>query len=85
MTSMYTNFTSLQKVESSTMTSYYSFKHAAHMRNLHLHDHSEEAELLIVTIILNPQYMSPNVSEEPLQYYFALGALVIQEVHSTYI
>ena len=55
------------------------------MRNLQLHDHSDKAELYSKIFILNPQYICQNGTEKPLQYYFALGALVIQEVHSILI
>jgi len=57
MTSMYTNYTSLQKVGSSNTTPYYSFKHAARMRNPKLHEHSDKARLLSIIFVLNPQYM----------------------------
>jgi len=82
MTTIYTNYNSLQKVVSSITTPYCSFKHAAHMRNLQLHDHSDKARLLSMIIILNPQYMSTNRSEGTFQYYFTISALVIHEVHS---
>jgi len=43
---MYTNYTSLQKVESSITTSRYTIKHEAHMKNQQSHDNSDKAGLL---------------------------------------
>ena len=35
--------------------------------------------LLNISTTLNPQYMCPNDSEVPFEYYFATGALEIQD------
>ena len=79
---MYIINSSLQKVGSSITTSCYSIEHEVHTKNLHLHFHSDKAELLSIISVLSSQYFCSNVSKEPFKNYFAIGTLVIEQVHS---
>jgi hypothetical protein len=49
------------------------------MKKLQLHENTNKAEILSITVVLNQQYMCTNGSEEPFKHYFALGFLVIKE------
>jgi len=78
---MYIINSSLQNVGSSITTSCYSNEHEVHTKNLHLYFHSDKAELLSIISVLSSQYFCSNVSKEPFKNYFAIGALVIEQVH----
>ena len=63
---MYTNYILLQQVGSSITTSSNSIKHETHMKKLQLHDNSNKAAVLSITVVLNQQYMCTKGSEEQL-------------------